>query len=66
MRISIKVTPGIERAAKFSKQTVREFCLEWIAAGVQACEDDYVNREFEELENAALEWPARLKQGEIF
>jgi hypothetical protein len=47
MNINIEVTPDIERAAKFSKQTVSEFCLDWIAAGVEACEDDYIIHEDE-------------------
>ena len=63
MRISINVTPDIERAAKFSRTTVRDFCLAWILARVEACEDDMIEhdgemvgdrREIEELENEAL------------
>jgi hypothetical protein len=47
MNINIEVTPDIERAAKFSKQTVSEFCLDWIAAGVEACKADYIMHEGE-------------------
>ena len=45
--MNIEVTPDIERAAKFSKQTVSEFCLGWIAAGVEACRADYIIHEGE-------------------
>lgn len=45
--MNIEVTPDIERAAKFSNQTVSEFCLCWIAAGVNACEADYIIHEGE-------------------
>jgi hypothetical protein len=42
----------------FSKQTVTEFALDWLFAGVQACEDDYIVHEGEivgdELEIDAL------------
>jgi hypothetical protein len=61
--IHIEVTPEIEQAAKFSNQPVRDFCLDWIRAGVEACEDDYITHdgevigdecEIEELENETL------------
>jgi hypothetical protein len=58
MSITIEVTERIARAAKFSKQTVSEFAEDWIAAGVEACEDDYITHAGEiigdrrELENS--------------
>jgi hypothetical protein len=42
MNITIKVTEQMQQAAKFSKQTPSEFIGDWIMAGVQACEDDYI------------------------
>jgi len=46
MNINIHVTTDeqkrIKCAAKFLKLTVSEFAVDWILAGVRACEDDYI------------------------
>jgi uncharacterized protein (DUF1778 family) len=63
INIAVKVTADeskrIKRAAKFSGQSVADFIKSWTAAGVQACEDDYIIHDGEiigdRLETAALE-----------
>jgi hypothetical protein len=51
MSINFEITTDeherIERAANFLKQTVSEFAAEWLFAGVQACEDDYISHDGE-------------------
>jgi len=69
MSIAIETTTDkrkrIQRAAKFSNVSLKEFVEDWIMAGVRQCEDDYIinprtgeiigdRLEIEELEREVL------------